>query len=163
VTRRDGVVVACVWDHAGDKGPLAAFWSAARALDPSVEGEATLAGTREGHLAELFAEAGLRDVQSTVLAADLEHPTFDSWWEPFTGGVGPAGAYVASLPPERRAALSERCRAALGTGPITIIARAWAARGVVSSRGSASSQQPAPGAAPGPRGSPRSAGIPGRR
>src|SRR5687768_9158867 len=32
VTRRDGVVVACVWDHAGGLGPLGLFWRAAHAL-----------------------------------------------------------------------------------------------------------------------------------
>ena len=26
VTRRDGVVAACVWDHAGGQGPLSLFW-----------------------------------------------------------------------------------------------------------------------------------------
>src|SRR5688572_14220449 len=36
VTRSDGVVAACVWDHAGGQGPLSALWEAARALDPTV-------------------------------------------------------------------------------------------------------------------------------
>ena len=27
VTRPGGVVAACVWDHAGGRGPLTAFWS----------------------------------------------------------------------------------------------------------------------------------------
>src|SRR5215472_10064718 len=35
VTRRGGVVGACVWDHAGDRGPLTPFWRAVRELDPS--------------------------------------------------------------------------------------------------------------------------------
>ena len=59
VTRPGGVVAACVWDHAGDRGPLTAFWSAVRALDPAAPDESGLAGVREGHLAELFAQAGL--------------------------------------------------------------------------------------------------------
>ena len=37
VTRRGGVVAACVWDHAGGKGPLGLFWDAARELDPDVD------------------------------------------------------------------------------------------------------------------------------
>ena len=52
-------------------------------------------GTREGHLAELFDAAGLRDIEATTLTASLEHPTFEEWWEPFTRGVGPAGSYLA--------------------------------------------------------------------
>ena len=31
VTRPDGVVAACVWDHGGSQGPLRLFWDAARA------------------------------------------------------------------------------------------------------------------------------------
>ena len=34
VVRRDGVVAACVWDHAGERGPLSLFWQAAREIDP---------------------------------------------------------------------------------------------------------------------------------
>jgi SAM-dependent methyltransferase len=130
VVRPGGVVGACVWDHAGENGPLALFWDVARSLDPSVEDESQLPGVREGHLAELFGAANLRDVESTILSADLEHPSFDAWWEPFEGGVGPAGAYVARLAPERQSELRERCRAALPEGPFTITARAWAARGI---------------------------------
>lgn len=130
VTKPGGVVVACVWDHAGGQGPLGTFWHAARALHPGVHDESGLAGAREGHLAQLFAAAGLHDIQERTLVADLEHPTFDAWWEPFTQGVGPAGAYVATLTADRQAALRERCRDELGDGPFVIPARAWAARGI---------------------------------
>jgi SAM-dependent methyltransferase len=131
VTRPGGVVTASVWDHAGGQGPLGLFWRVARSLDPGVRDESALAGAREGHLAVLFDEAGLRSIKSSSLVADLEHPSFESWWEPFTRGVGPAGAYVATLTPEAQLVLRERCRAALGDGPFVIPARAWAARGMV--------------------------------
>jgi SAM-dependent methyltransferase len=130
VTRSRGVVAACVWDHAGGGGPLGVFWDAARELDPGAPDESRLPGVREGHLAELFAAAGLREVKASVIEARLEHPSFEAWWAPFTGGVGPAGAYVAALSEERRVALRERCRAALPSAPFTLTARAWAARGV---------------------------------
>ncbi len=131
VTRAGGLVVACVWDHAGGLGPLGVFWATARELDPSVEDESELPGVREGHLTELFDAAGLRDIQATSLVADLELSSFDAWWQPFTDGAGPAGAYTASLDPERQARLRDRCHDRLGDGPFTIPARAWAARGVV--------------------------------
>ena len=54
VTRADGVVAACVWDHAGGHGPLSAFWNAARDLDPLVEDESTARRRARGHLTELF-------------------------------------------------------------------------------------------------------------
>jgi SAM-dependent methyltransferase len=128
VTLDGGVVAACVWDHAGAHGPLSTFWSIAREREPDVEDESELAGTREGHLAELFDAAGLRDVEEDVLTVQVEHATFEDWWEPFTLGVGPAGAYVAGLDPEDLDALRERCRQRL-PAPFVLEARAWAARG----------------------------------
>jgi SAM-dependent methyltransferase len=130
VTKPGGVVAACVWDHAGGKGPLGLFWDAARAMDPSVVDESDLAGVREGHLAMLFDAAGLRDVHSSTVVAHVEHPSFEAWWEPYTRGVGPAGAYVAGLDDQARDRLRAACRARMPEGPIVIDAVAWAARGL---------------------------------
>jgi SAM-dependent methyltransferase len=129
VTRGDGVVAACVWDHAGGQGPLSAFWDVARELDAGVDDESRLVGAREGDLTRLFEAAGLRDVEETALSVSLEHPTFEEWWEPYTFGVGPAGAYVAKLDPERQARLREACRSALPDAPFVLTPRAWTARG----------------------------------
>lgn len=131
VTRSGGVVAACVWDHGGGRGPLSVFWQAARELDPGVDDESRLAGAREGHLVELFEAAGLHEIEDTTISADLEHATFDEWWQPFTRGVGPAGSYVASLDAEEQAELRERCRTLLPDAPFVLTARAWAARGRV--------------------------------
>jgi hypothetical protein len=131
VTRAGGVVAACVWDHGGGRGPLSPFWSAARSLEPGVHDESRLAGASEGQLTELFEAAGLREIEETALSVSIAHPTFEEWWDPFTLGVGPAGAYVASLEDERRAELRERCRAELPQAPFVVEARAWAARGLV--------------------------------
>jgi SAM-dependent methyltransferase len=131
VTRPDGVVAASVWDLAGSRAPISLFWDAAREDNPSVIDESDLAGAREGHLSELFEAAGLRDVEETTASVDVEHPSFEEWWEPFTLGVGPAGAHYASLAPEEQAALRERCRGRLPEAPFVVSAKAWAARGVV--------------------------------
>ena len=131
VTREHGVVTACVWDHvAGGQGPLSPYWAAVHEFDPDVEDESTLAGARQGHLAELFETAGLREIEDTHLTVSVEHPTFEDWWEPFTLGVGPAGAYAAGLDPERQAQLRERCRENLPPPPFVLTVRAWAARGL---------------------------------
>jgi SAM-dependent methyltransferase len=130
VTRAGGVVAACVWDHAGGRGPLSPFWEAAHELDEDVDDESQLAGSREGHLAELFRAAGLDDVEDGVLTVDVEHPTFEEWWQPITLGVGPAGAYATGLDAGRRARLRERCRELLPAPPFVLSARAWAARGL---------------------------------
>jgi SAM-dependent methyltransferase len=130
VTRPGGAVAACVWDHAGGHGPLSVFWDAARALGDDVMDESGLAGARAGHLTELFLAAGLRDVEEDAISVRVEHPTFEQWWEPFTLGVGPAGAYAKGLDAERQAELRERCRSLQPEAPFTVTARAWAARGL---------------------------------
>jgi len=130
VTQPHGVVAACVWDHAdGGQGPLSLFWQVVRELEPAVEDEARLAGSRAGHLGELFRVAGLRDVEETALSVSVEHASFEEWWEPYTLGVGPAGSYAVALDPARQAEIRERCRALLPPAPFVLTVRAWTARG----------------------------------
>lgn len=129
VTRRGGVIAACVWD--GPTGALAPFWDAVHVIDPDAEDEALLSGAETGLLTELFVEAGLRDVQEESIAVELVHPTFQEWWEPYTFGVGPAGDYVQRLDDDGRDRLESVARERLGSGPFTVTATAWAARGVV--------------------------------
>jgi SAM-dependent methyltransferase len=131
VTRPGGVVAACVWDHADGRGPLGPFWEAARQLDPHVVDESDLPGVREGHLADLFRRAGLQDVEEAILTATIEHASIEDWWEPFTLGVGPAGAFVARLDSDHQVLLREICRGLLPEPPFAQTARAWAVRGLV--------------------------------
>ena len=42
-----GVVAACVWDHAGERGPLAVFWAAVHELDPAADDESDRAAVRD--------------------------------------------------------------------------------------------------------------------
>jgi SAM-dependent methyltransferase len=129
VIQPGGTVAACVWDHAGDRGPLAAFWAAVRELDPDATDESELAGVREGDLASLFTQAGLSSMQADTLTVRVCHASFDDWWERFTLGVGPAGTYVTSLTPERRTALREQCRRLLPAAAIEVTAVAWVVTG----------------------------------
>ncbi|MCC6832385.1 MAG: methyltransferase domain-containing protein [Thermoleophilia bacterium] len=129
VTRRHGTVATCVWDTAGDTSPLATMWEAAKRLDPAVRGEGHLAGARAGSLTVLFARAGMGHVHEEPLTVRVVHPSFEDWWEPYTFGVGPSGAYIASLDDDHREALRETCRRLLPEPPFTVSGTAWAARG----------------------------------
>ena len=129
VTKPGGHVVACVWD--GPTGALGPFWDVVHTLDPGAVDESRLAGAQQGQLAELFAAAGLDQIEAQPISVDVVHPTFDEWWEPYTLGVGPAGDYVARLDSSGRAQLAAAARAALGSGPFTVSATAWSARGSV--------------------------------
>lgn len=128
VTRPGGVVAACVWDHAGDGGPLSTFWRAVRETDPEAGDESGLAGAREGHLAELCDAAGLKDIEDAALTVTVPFATFEDWWEPFTFGVGPAGAHVVQLDDAGRESLRACCAQLLPTEPFEIAATAWCVR-----------------------------------
>ena len=50
-------------------------------------------------------------MEQTTTEAKTEFSRFDEWWEPFTLGVGPAGAYAKKLETRRAAG----CAIAAGT------------------------------------------------
>jgi len=131
VTRPGGRVAANVWDYEGRTGPLTTFWGAVQDLDPAHPGESMLAGTRKGHLASLLREAGLREVADGRIGVTSRFGSFEEWWEPYTFGVGPAGAHVASLDPDARERLREQCASLLPDPPFEVDAAAWFAVGVV--------------------------------
>ena len=128
VTRPDGVVAACVWDHDGGRSPLSLCWDVVHDLDPGAVDEAGLPGARAGHLESLAADAGLHDVVGGSLRVEVTFDDVDEWWEPYTFGIGPLGAHIAGLDEEQRALLRGRCAERLGPAPFTITAHAWALR-----------------------------------
>lgn len=136
VTRPGGTVAACAWDGRGLE--LASLlWEEAARLDP--QGAEGLGRgrriSREGQLAGLWREAGLSAVEEITIEIATEFASFDDYWLPVLAGVGPVGAYVSGLTPERRDALREAMRTRLlagrPDGPIALSARAWAVRGTV--------------------------------
>jgi SAM-dependent methyltransferase len=132
VVRPGGTVAACTWDIAGGMTMLRTFWDAALSLDPETPDEArTMRYNDPDTLRELWLRVGLDAVENDALVIETPYRDFDDYWNPFTGGVGPAGAYTASLDPDRREALREECRRRLGDpdGPFTLNAKAWAVKG----------------------------------
>jgi SAM-dependent methyltransferase len=135
VTRPGGTIAACTWDHHDGMTMLRTFWDAALALDPSAPDEArTMRCTTEAELAALWTAAGLEDVGTRQLAISVTYADFEDYWGPFTLGVGPGGAYVASLDVVDLDRLRDECFHRLGfpAGAFTMDARALAVRGVVS-------------------------------
>ncbi|MEZ5246048.1 MAG: methyltransferase domain-containing protein [Acidimicrobiales bacterium] len=128
VVRPGGTIGACVWDFHDGMEMLRAFWDAALELDADAPDEArTLRFGRPGEIAELFAEAGLNDIEESTLEVRSEYRDFDELWAGFLAGIGPAGAYAAALAPPVRAELGDRLRRRLGNPPaafgLTAVAR----------------------------------------
>ena len=134
VTRPGGVVAASSWDFSGGMEMLRVYWETARDLDHDLSGGSRSFGKLE-ELDSLWRELGLEEVEAGPIEVSSEYESFDELWDTFLLGVGPAGQYVVSLPPDRRATLRTAYRERLGVGDgdgaFTLGARAWAARGRV--------------------------------
>lgn len=136
VAQPGGAAAAYVWDYAGRMEMMRYFWDAAGALDQRAmeldEGRKRFTLCQPEPLAQLFGDAGLRNVEVREIEIPMVFRDFDDYWLPFLGGQGPAPGYVVSLNEERRAALRERLRSSLpveADGAIHLVARAWAVRG----------------------------------
>ena len=88
----------------------------------------TLRATRgdDGRRLEISPVEDSHALQS--LTVTVPFATFNDWWEPYTLGVGPAGAYVAQLDEARRDGLRDRCARLLPASPFKIVASAWCVR-----------------------------------
>jgi SAM-dependent methyltransferase len=136
ITAVNGVVSVCVWDYAGRMEFLRCFWDSVAAVDASAtvldEGR-RFPICRPDALEALFRGAGLSDVACDSIEIPTRFSTFADFWKPFLGGTGPAPSYVASLDPPRREALATWLERSLPRdldGAISLVARAWAVRGV---------------------------------
>jgi SAM-dependent methyltransferase len=132
----NGLVSACVWDYAGRMEFLRRFWDAVGAMDPGAaeldEGR-RFPICRPDALESLFREAGLGEVVSASLEIPTRFSTFAEFWNPFLGGTGPAPSYVAGLDAAHREALTRQLEGSLAREPdgaISLVARAWAVRGI---------------------------------
>ena len=88
-----------------------------------------------GELSDLWGQAGLINIKEEPLTIDQAYSSFNNYWEPFTKGAGPGGAYVVSLSQDRREQLEARMRKRLlgarDDGPFKLTATAWCVRGEV--------------------------------
>ena len=129
VTRTGGSVAAAVWDYGKGMTLLRTFWDAAAATDPgsNPKDELNKRYATADELSTLWAEVGLADVRATAVDVAASYNGFEDLWFGFAAGVGPAGAYAASLDDDGRERLKSEMRRLLGVdeSPFELAARAW--------------------------------------
>lgn len=148
VTRPGGRICAATWDYGEGMQMLRLFWDAARELDSNAErlDEKHMPLCRSGELSALWNATGLVNVEERPLEIPMRFSSFDDLWEPFLGGQGPAGAYVARLEPKSRSQLRDRLKQLLPLprqggelekpapdAAFELRGRAWAVRGTAPS------------------------------
>jgi SAM-dependent methyltransferase len=125
VVEPGGVVAVCMWDREGVE-LLRAVNQVQAVVDPGRSADTAPRFRDADSIAALLGDGA----ELELLAVDAEYADFDEFWSALTGGVGPAGAWVASLDDERRSQAREEFRRVLGdpAGAFTLTGRAWAAR-----------------------------------
>jgi SAM-dependent methyltransferase len=98
VTRKGGVIIACVWDFRGGLIFQRMLWDTAAGIDPAAAAvrdrlfSAPLA-LPDG-LPALFGRAGIATVETASLTVRMDYTSFADYWEPLLGGQGPVGTYT---------------------------------------------------------------------
>ena len=133
VVRPGGSVSSYAWDILGGGFPFAAVQEEMMALGPTPAWPPSLEASRIEAMRELWADAGLVQIETRVIAIERTFDDFDSFWKIAQTGPRLAASLAAMLADDRRT-LSERVRARLAPdadGRITYGARANAIKGRV--------------------------------
>ena len=137
VTKPGGMVGIFLWDYADRMQMLRTFWDAAVELDPKaaeLDEGVRFPLCEDGNLESLVTEAGLRQVEAKPIEVETLFQDFDDYWNPFLGGIGPAGTYAMSLDVHSKNQLENKLRETLpinDNDSIPLVARAWAVKGIV--------------------------------
>ncbi|MHB8135437.1 MAG: class I SAM-dependent methyltransferase [Anaerolineaceae bacterium] len=137
VSKQGGKIGAFVWDYSDGMQFLRYFWDAAIAVDP--DAVAYDEGSRfpvcqVGQLARMFQVAGIRQIVAKAIEIKTEFKNFDDYWQPFLSNVGAAPNYISRLGKNKIQKLEAYLRNSLPTHPngsISLLARAWAVKGIV--------------------------------
>ena len=130
VTRPGGIVAACVWDFAGHRAPHSVFFDVLTSVADGIDDQSGRVGVQGGDLPTLLRDAGCVDVTETEVTVTAGYSGFDEWWSSYRLGVAPAGRQLAALSESDRERVRTRCAELFPSGPFTIVATAWSARGL---------------------------------
>jgi SAM-dependent methyltransferase len=128
-----GIVTAYAWDMPGGGFPYEALQEEMRGLGVAVPTPPSPDASRIDAMLDLWAGAGLEEVETREFTVRRTFIDFDDYWTTVLGGAS-VGPQLAAMASHNLARLRARMRASLpadGTGRITYSARANAVKGHV--------------------------------
>jgi len=128
-----GTVAAYAWDMEGGGFPYRDVTETLSAVGRPTPMPPSPEASRLEVLRDLWATAGLGDLQTNVIAVERTFADFEDFWSTLLGGPS-AGQALRAMNEEERSGFRDLLRARLqpaGSGPITLSARAHAIRGTV--------------------------------
>lgn len=131
VVKPGGLVATYMWDLPGGGLPVAPMYRTLESLGIAVSLPGTEVSRREG-MATLWADAGLKFVETRVIRIPVTYANFDEFWESYKVPEGPAGLAIRKMSPAEIERLKVRLREYLPTaadGTISYEAFANAVKG----------------------------------
>lgn len=128
-----GLVTAYAWDMEGGGFPYAALQTEIAAQGIIMPSAPSAAASKLEIMQELWQDAGLSDIETTVISVQREYASFDEYWEIVQNGPS-VKATRAGLTPEISEKIKSRMREILPadtSGKITVTARANVIKGCV--------------------------------
>lgn len=108
VLRAGGIAAGATW-YDGQFELVREFWEEAREVDPQAPvREGRRHCVTSGALRTLWQDTGFVQVVEDTIQVPMRFDDFHEIWSALEAGVGPAGAYVRTLAPVRRASLRRR-------------------------------------------------------
>lgn len=132
VTKRGGVVGACVWDMTGGMGLFKAISAAANEVEPNRSPfHARLFGT-PGEIKAVFERAGLQSISEELLTIQAPYADFDDLWISLQSAAGPTADFFNSRSGDELLRLQDALFEHVGRpdGSFSISAAAWSVVGV---------------------------------
>ena len=130
VTAPGGAVALCFWDLAR-MPTIRTYWEAVGLVLGESSADMQRLGSKQGQLADLLRQAGITEIEESVLTATARCTDFHDWWRAFAAGAGPVGQHLISLVETDRERVREACYELLGRpeGSFELTASAWCAVG----------------------------------
>jgi len=113
VVKPGGSVATYMWDFPGGGFPIRPLAEAARSLGLGEPARPNLEASRRENMDAIWRDAGLRDIETTVIRIRVAFTDFDDFWVSSTLPVGPAGKAFSEMTPQVREQVKARLRETL--------------------------------------------------
>ena len=124
-----------MWDVSGGGLPLEPVRAAMRYMGEDEANPPGFQASREDRMRTVWEQNGLREIETRVIRIRVSYAGFDDFWSANTVPVGPSGAAIAKLAPDKKEELKKLLRQRLPTTPDGTISYepfANAVKGIVS-------------------------------
>ena len=117
VARAGGVVAGYVWAFSEELSPSGPLRQAMRRFGAEVPGIPGTDASRVDALRMLFADAGLKDIETRTIDVCLAYADFEDYWQAQTPAYAPTTKVIAAMKDGERLRLMHAVQSALPAGP----------------------------------------------